>query len=139
MTHFKGICMCGGCVHCLAAQGYHAREGNIEVESCDEADAADEVCRHARAIANYLDAAIGEGDVYPFQRSIPACWIEFDQHPAGRLLVLAMDAGQPNDTRVGALNELRERFLKEIEATTLEVAQRIANERYDEQFESLCG
>jgi hypothetical protein len=126
--------MCGGCTICLAAQGYGLRQGNVDIDSCDESDAEDEVCRDAREIANFFDAAIAAPEVYSLQHSTPACWIEFDRQPTGRLLVLALDAGQPHETRIGAMNELHERYVKEMADDIRELAQRIANDRYDEQY-----
>jgi hypothetical protein len=43
--------------------------------------------------------------------STPACFIEFEQHDVGVLLCLALDLGQPKDTRLAALYELRERYI----------------------------
>jgi hypothetical protein len=139
MKLFSTQCLCGGCALCLAAQGCGPRDGNADIESCDESDAEDELGRDARAIADFLDGAIGEPEVVPFQPSTPACWIEFDRCETGLLLVLAFDAGQPSDTRIGAMDALRERFVHEMADGIRELAQRIANDRRDEQCDFLAA
>jgi hypothetical protein len=77
-------------------------------------DAEDEACRDARAIVNFLDAAIGPEEKLEFMPHMPACFVQYDRHEVGVLLALAFDAGQPSDTRAAAMDELRARFLAEL-------------------------
>jgi hypothetical protein len=117
-------CMCGGCAGCLKAQGF----GQVVVESSDESDARDELCRDARALVDFLDSSIGAQESYPWAAATPACMVDFEAQPTGRLLTLAFDVGQPAQTRIGAMDELQARYAAERADAVVEVALRIATE-----------
>jgi hypothetical protein len=94
-------------------------------------DAEDELCRNARRIVDSLDFDISE-KVWPWNASTPACMIDFEAKEAGLLLVLAFDDGQPSETRIGAMNELRRRYLKGLEDDAREIAHRLMHEAHPE-------
>lgn len=94
-------------------------------------DAEDELCRNGRRIVDVLDGEVIE-KVWPWNASTPACMIDFATKDMGLLLVIAFDDGQPSETRIGALDELRTRYRKAVDDEAREIAHRLMNEAHPE-------